>query len=346
MKAPPETALRDLKARISIPEAWRLLGLPGEPRRSCRSPFRQDKSPSFSIFAEDRRFKDFATGEGGDVIDFVQAATGCTPKDAICRVWDWAGGSVSTPPPTARKRPAMAAAAPFDGLTGLALEEPSFRDVIQIAQARDWPFFAGIEIARLRGLLVTATVPHRGESHRAWLLTDQDRKSAQARRLDGETWSRADGDGFKSKSLRSDAEAPIGLADVIDQDRRLVLLAEGEPDALAALLIAWASPVPMEKIGVLCIPGAGRSIRPVAAEGLRGRHVRILRHADEAGLRAAVDWSEDLESYGVFVDSVDLRELSRPDGAAAKDFADLIRRPLELEELESLAAQITEGLAR
>lgn len=346
MSAQLRSDLDEIKSRVTIPEAWRLLGLPGEPRRSCRSPFRQDKSPSFSIFADDRRFKDFATGEGGDVIDFVQAATGCTPRDAICRVRDWAGGAISAPPPTARKRPAMASAAPFDRLTGLTLEEPSFQDVVRIAQVRDWPLFAGIEIARLRGLLVTATVPHLGESHRAWLLTDQARKSAQARRLDGETWSRADGDGFKSKSLRSDAEAPIGLADVIDQDRRLVLLAEGEPDALAALLIAWASPVPMEKIGVLCIPGAGRPIRRAAAERLLGRHVRILRHADEAGLRAAVNWSEDLESFGVLVDSVDLRALSRPDGAATKDFADLIRRPLELEELESLAAQITEGFAR
>lgn len=55
-----------------IPDAWRDLGLPGEPGKSCRSPWRDDRTPSFSIFDDGRKFKDHATGESGDVFEFVK----------------------------------------------------------------------------------------------------------------------------------------------------------------------------------------------------------------------------------------------------------------------------------
>lgn len=83
------------KSRVSIADAWRALGLPGEPRRTCCSPFREDRHPSFSIFADGRGWKDFATGEAGDVVSFVKCATAGTDAEAIRRVLDLAGGNVS-----------------------------------------------------------------------------------------------------------------------------------------------------------------------------------------------------------------------------------------------------------
>ena len=70
------------KARVTIADAWHALGLPGEPRRTCCSPFREDRHPSFSIFADGRGWKDFATGEAGDVVSFVKCATAGTDSDA------------------------------------------------------------------------------------------------------------------------------------------------------------------------------------------------------------------------------------------------------------------------
>jgi hypothetical protein len=65
-----------LKEVYRIHDAWEDLGLPGEPSESCRSPFRDDLNPSFSVFDAGRKWKDYGTDESGDVFDFVQKATG------------------------------------------------------------------------------------------------------------------------------------------------------------------------------------------------------------------------------------------------------------------------------
>jgi hypothetical protein len=65
-----------LKEVYRIHDAWEDLGLPGEPLESCRSPFRDDLNPSFSVFDAGRKWRDFSTEEQGDVFDFVQKATG------------------------------------------------------------------------------------------------------------------------------------------------------------------------------------------------------------------------------------------------------------------------------
>ena len=62
------------KARVGISAAWQILGLPGEPHRSCCSPFREDRHPSFSV-TDDRLWHDHSTGEGGDVVSFIMRAT-------------------------------------------------------------------------------------------------------------------------------------------------------------------------------------------------------------------------------------------------------------------------------
>ena len=65
-----------LKEVYRIHDAWEDLGLPGEPSESCRSPFRDDLNPSFSVFDAGRKWKDYGIDESGDVFDFVQKVTG------------------------------------------------------------------------------------------------------------------------------------------------------------------------------------------------------------------------------------------------------------------------------
>jgi len=72
-----------LKELYRIDDAWRDLGLPGEPSASCCSPLRDDATPSFSVFDAGRRWKDHGTGSYGDVIDFVSRYLGVTLGDAI-----------------------------------------------------------------------------------------------------------------------------------------------------------------------------------------------------------------------------------------------------------------------
>jgi hypothetical protein len=89
------TDIDSIKSRWTISDVWRRLNLPGEPRHGMNlSPFREERSPSFSIYRDDMRWKDFGTGEGGDVIDLVQMALGCDKVAAI----RWFEGT-SAPPP-------------------------------------------------------------------------------------------------------------------------------------------------------------------------------------------------------------------------------------------------------
>src|SRR5262245_45501780 len=76
-------ALAEAKQRLRIRTLCRMLGLPGEPARSCRSPFREDQNPSFSVFDDGLRFKDFATDESGDAVDFLARARGGSIGEAI-----------------------------------------------------------------------------------------------------------------------------------------------------------------------------------------------------------------------------------------------------------------------
>jgi hypothetical protein len=63
---------------LTIPILWQRLGLSGRVSGNCcvRSPLRDDDhSPSFSIYADGRRWKDHGTGLGGDSFDLYQAVT-------------------------------------------------------------------------------------------------------------------------------------------------------------------------------------------------------------------------------------------------------------------------------
>lgn len=110
------TPLAQAKERLLITDAWRLCNLSGTPKigKNC-SPFRPDSKPSFSIFADGRRWKDFGTGESGSVVDFVAMAQGLSAKDACQAVIRLAGicstqttSTISAPAPkpaTAKRTP-------------------------------------------------------------------------------------------------------------------------------------------------------------------------------------------------------------------------------------------------
>ncbi len=341
------SALETAKARLPISAAWRALGLPGVPPSTgsgvVRSPLREDRRASFSV-TRDELWHDLATGEGGDVVSLVRAATGCTPGEAVRRVLSLAEGSAPAFALAHRQGSARPAPAPFDGLAGLDLRAPCIGELVAIAEARAWPVFAGLELAARRGLLRVADVPHRGHRHPAWILTDSARRSAQARRLDGQPWTGGEGsEGFKSKSLRSDADHPPGLADALEHSRPVVLLAEGEPDALAALSFAWLAGID-DRVGVIALTGTAKACPPSLCASLAGRRVRIFRQNDAPAAKACAAWASSLEASGVACDVQPLDGLRRADAEPAKDLADLLRRPAELEHLEPLAAALLRGL--
>jgi hypothetical protein len=77
--------LKEAIARLPIPVLWGYLGLPGRVKDNCciRSPLRDDdRRPSFSIYANGTRWKDFGTGAGGDSFDLFQAVKQMDAKQA------------------------------------------------------------------------------------------------------------------------------------------------------------------------------------------------------------------------------------------------------------------------
>jgi hypothetical protein len=77
--------------RLTVPDVWLLLGLEGKPGKSCRSPFRTDRHPSFSVYAEGQRWHDYTTGEDGDAADFCAKARGLSQKEGRRLLIDLAG---------------------------------------------------------------------------------------------------------------------------------------------------------------------------------------------------------------------------------------------------------------
>jgi hypothetical protein len=70
---------------LTIPVLWGRLGLPGRVTGHCcvHSPLRDDdRSPSFSIYAGGRRWKDHGTGLSGDSFDLYQALTKTSSRTA------------------------------------------------------------------------------------------------------------------------------------------------------------------------------------------------------------------------------------------------------------------------
>lgn len=81
---PARLSIEEIKARVTVYDLWAKFGYSGDPRRgSLPSPFRDDRTPSFSVTNEGMTWKDFGTAGGGDVIDFWMAATGCEKVEAI-----------------------------------------------------------------------------------------------------------------------------------------------------------------------------------------------------------------------------------------------------------------------
>jgi len=77
--------LEDLKSRIDLVEIVRKYS---EVKKSgknfmCRSPFRDERTPSFSISAEKQVWYDFGAAEGGDAIAFVEKVENCSFPEAV-----------------------------------------------------------------------------------------------------------------------------------------------------------------------------------------------------------------------------------------------------------------------
>jgi hypothetical protein len=171
----------------------------------------------------------------------------------------------------------------------------------------------GVRLAYERSLLRFGT----WRTWLAWFILDGSGKVAQARRLDGQPWTKD----AKAWTLPgSQAAWPVGTGEA--DKFPAIALCEGGPDLLAAFAFLIAEGRERDVAPVTMLGGCAR-IHADALPMFAGKRVRIFAHLDETGDKAANRWAEQLADAGATVDAFSLAGLRRSDGEPIKDLCDL-----------------------
>jgi hypothetical protein len=282
-----DSKIQKIRERCSIAWIWKLMGLPGEPARDCRSPFREDKKPSFSVYmAKDgERWFDHAEGVGGDIVDFYAKAKGVTIQQAIDQLGAMIGEA--TPPKASSYKVAKEVKEvewPSD------FRSPTIMEIESLGLLRGIPPGA-FDLAERLGFLKVGT--HKGEL--LWFLTDASKKGAEGKTFTGEPCLAS---GKKTIALTGTNKSwAYGLKsenELWDKMDKLILV-EGLPDFFAALELVTDWPGNARPVAML---GASSSPGPETAQHFRGREVLIIGHNDDVGKNATKKWKDILREFG------------------------------------------------
>jgi hypothetical protein len=162
---------------------------------------------------------------------------------------------------------------------------------------------------------------------RCWVITDDARRNAIARRLDGERFhyrqpKEGEKEGPKAKCFRhAEAKWPIGIAQATSFPA--ISLHEGGPDFLSGFALAHAGAVE-SLVAPVCMTGSSCLIHKEALPLFRGKRVRIFADADEPGQAALQRWAEQLQAVQAEVDCYSFDGLVKADGSAVEDLNDFL----------------------
>jgi putative DNA primase/helicase len=285
-------SLEDCRDRLPIWALFGVLGLEGADKVAawggaggdCKlcSPFRPDKSPSFSVWADGGKgfWKDHGTGESGDEVILIEAAKGVDRKEAmriyheLARVpWGKDGGGGKAPwkpgpvvkklhPVQGLEKPVSALAArvvglPLEGKKPLVKAAGGKKEISEIYDYQDE-----------KGNLLHQTIRF-------------EPKEFRQRRPAG-----ADEEGEWVWSLKDSRLVPYRLPEILAAGLEPIFLVEGEKDVhrLEALGEVIATTLPM---------GAGKWREEYAAH-FAGRWVVLVPDFDEPGLEGAEKIAREL----------------------------------------------------
>jgi hypothetical protein len=298
--------ISEAKERVTVATLGERFFPGWKPAKSCRRPWGEDRNPSFSVFDGFRKWKDHATGEGGDAVDFLQRALNLSKPDACRQFVELAGGGCREAAPVKPPQPPSPVSEPV-------LENDSEEKTSKRAA---WPEFDLLSIEEKESLAALRSLPPEGlewasidgvlrgsvstlEQARVWVVASACRRNAQARRLDGKPFELG-GQKLKAKTLPGSlAQIPVGRF----SDTRIpfVVIVEGGPDVLAAYAAIHRLGL-LDRVSVCGMLGAGMKIPPGALGSMAGRRVRVLQHNDSAGRKAANEWAWQLHRFRAKVD--------------------------------------------
>lgn len=328
--------LADAKRRLPLPLLMERRGLADHAKQSAFCPFHENtKTKAFSIFKDERglwHWKCHSQCGGGDEITFLERLDGLSNKEAT-RQYLIAADVEGHSGPRLRVSDSFSPTVPK---LVAARRLPTFPEM-EIASSDDLAGLAALrslDVVALRietdvGVLRFATL----HGHRAWIITDDERLNAQARRLDGNRWEHV---GAKVWTLPGSwAAHPIGLKLAAHYPR--ILLVEGGPDLLAAahFIEATRNMVTWCPVAML---GASQRIPTDALAIFAGKRVRIYPHTDDAGMEAARKWALQIKKAGAeLVDAFTFAGLRKTDGSLVKDLNDCTQiHPDDAGHLEGL----------
>jgi hypothetical protein len=346
-------SIEEVKARYSIADAWRDEGLPGQPARSCKSQFRDDRHNSFSVYDNGRRWKDHADDCGGDVINFIAKARGVSQAEALAAVRErtgWRPGShgpalsraVDRPKPAPQSKAPAYKPAAMDGEVLLAWEAGLhfLARVDHDRQAetdrwRAWPagttqFLAGQGLLGApqwegqRGLAWLVQYPRRG----GWMPVGFHMRHNPRREGERAGWTyQPSGCGMPG--------VPLVLGNFYGA--RVVIACEGEWDAATfAAAAGWlanatAWPDAVAVMGIRGATGWRTFLEHWRPHWPRRAKFLLIPDNDEAGLRWQRDFAGELAPLALSV------KVATPAPGGPKDFNDMHRaKPFLPEDIREL----------
>lgn len=329
----PPSPLEQAKSAITIFDLWLHFGYRGNPHENpCRSPFRRDFNPSFSVGADGKLFHDFATGQGGAVVQFVMLATGLSKSNAckwliqFHRRQPQAIALAPRPLPTTESRGPK----PLCDLRLPTLDSGTDAQFQQLAQLRGLSV-AGLRLASSRGFLGFTDL----ESQPALVVTDATNYNAQARMLSGGNWPSTD---RKVKGFVGNCGSwPIGIREAKPFPGLLVV--EGTPDLLAGFDVIAGAGLEF-LVAPVCVTGASNSIHSDAMPSFRDKRVFIVPHRDAPGQVGAARWRDQLLRFAASVRMLQLPAATSPEGEPLNDLNDFVaaRHPWIAELVRELQA--------
>jgi hypothetical protein len=294
----------EARERFTITDLWSVFGFEGTPRPSCRSPFREDRSASFSIFDSGRAWHDHATGEGGDVIEFIRVALNTDHRGVREWLVQHLGGN--TAPACRVKVPRMddkRSDEPRSIQWPSEIREGTAADLQALCEARGISYAAAWTLTEAGVVRFTEI-----DNHPCVVIGDRKKRAAEIRRMDGTLFPPYERKAFPLKGV--DKSWLVGAELLRREDTETaVMITEGVTDLLTAADLylryhmtggsrAW---VPVALLGATC-----RNLDPSCAALIRGRHVRLVPDGDDAGEQMAKHWTKLLRSIECKVDIVEM----------------------------------------